>query len=127
MDIDVVVVILFNVPPTAKVIWRQLKNLSNRPVKAGIKPVTPGLQCKWLIHYTTAAPILMKSLQNLDLQPYWIREHAIYPRLLCICNKYQHAQHRCVYGLLKRDVMRGMIWPLKFQTFSLFLVSQKHK
>ena len=30
---------------------------SDRLVKPGIKPVTPGLQGKWLIHYTTAVPI----------------------------------------------------------------------
>ena len=30
---------------------------SDRLVKPGIKPATPGLQGKWLIHYTTAVPI----------------------------------------------------------------------
>ena len=30
---------------------------SDRLVKLGIKPATPGLQGNWLIHYTTAAPI----------------------------------------------------------------------
>ena len=30
---------------------------SDRLVKPGIEPATPGLQGKWLIHYTTAAPI----------------------------------------------------------------------
>ena len=33
-----------------------LKVSSDRLVKPGIEPVTPGLQGKWLIHYTTAAP-----------------------------------------------------------------------
>ena len=35
----------------------QLKVSSDRPEKPGIEPATPGLQGKWLIHYTTAAPI----------------------------------------------------------------------
>ena len=30
---------------------------SDRLVKLGIEPATPGLQGKWLLHYTTAAPI----------------------------------------------------------------------
>ena len=30
---------------------------SDRLVKPGIEPETPGLEGKWLIHYTTAAPI----------------------------------------------------------------------
>ena len=30
---------------------------SDRLVKPGIEPATPGLEGKWLIHYTTAAPI----------------------------------------------------------------------
>ena len=30
--------------------------VSDRLVKPGIEPVTPGLQGKWVIHYTTAAP-----------------------------------------------------------------------
>ena len=30
---------------------------SDSLVKPGIEPATPGLQGKWLIHYTTAAPI----------------------------------------------------------------------
>ena len=29
---------------------------SDRLVKPGIEPVTPGLQGKWFIHYTTVAP-----------------------------------------------------------------------
>ena len=33
-----------------------LKVSSNRPVKPGIEPATPGLQGKRFIHYTTAAP-----------------------------------------------------------------------
>ena len=50
---------VFNVPPTAKVIMEtgpQLKVSSYRLVEPGIEPATPGLQGKWLIHYTTAAP-----------------------------------------------------------------------
>ena len=34
-----------------------LKVSSDRQVKLEIEPATPGLQGKWLIHYTTAAPI----------------------------------------------------------------------
>ena len=32
-----------------------LENSSDRPVKPGIEPGTPGLQGKWLIYYTTKA------------------------------------------------------------------------
>ena len=32
----------------------------DRLVKPGVEPATPGLQGKWFIHYTTAAP------KNLD-------------------------------------------------------------
>ena len=35
----------------------QLKVSSDRLVKPGIEPATPGLQGKRFIHYTTAAPI----------------------------------------------------------------------
>ena len=34
----------------------RLKVSSDRLEKLGIEPATPGLQGKWLIHYTTAAP-----------------------------------------------------------------------
>ena len=34
----------------------RLKVSSDRMVKPGIEPATPGLQGKWFIHYTTAAP-----------------------------------------------------------------------
>ena len=56
----VVVVFVFNVPSTAKVIWRLghgLEVSSDRLVKPGIELATPGLQGKRFIHYTTAAPI----------------------------------------------------------------------
>ena len=56
MNLAVHVVFLFNVPPTAKVIWRRLKVSSDRLLKPGIEPATPGLQGKRFIHYTTAAP-----------------------------------------------------------------------
>ena len=42
--------------------------LSDRLLKPGVEPATPGLQGEWFIHYTTAAPVLM------DLRPYYI-EH----------------------------------------------------
>ena len=35
----------------------RLKVSSDRLEKPGIELATPGLQGKWLIHYTTAAPI----------------------------------------------------------------------
>ena len=34
----------------------RLKVPSDRLVKPGIEPATPGLQGKWFNHYTTAAP-----------------------------------------------------------------------
>ena len=34
----------------------RLKVSSDRLVKPGMEPATPGLQDKWFIHYTTAAP-----------------------------------------------------------------------
>ena len=34
-----------------------LKVSSDRLVKPGIEPATPGLQGKWFIHHTTATPI----------------------------------------------------------------------
>ena len=34
----------------------RLKVFSDRLVKPGIEPATPGLQGKWFVHYTTAAP-----------------------------------------------------------------------
>ena len=56
----VVVVFVFNVSPTAKVIWRQGHGLESHPTDwwswGWIEPETPGLQGKWLIHYATAAP-----------------------------------------------------------------------
>ena len=36
---------------------QQLKVSSDRLVKPGIEPATPGLQGKRFMHYTTAAPI----------------------------------------------------------------------
>ena len=52
------IVFVFNVPQTANVIWRRGHGLvlSDRLVKLGIEPATPGLQGKRFIHYTTAAP-----------------------------------------------------------------------
>ena len=61
---------MFNVPPTAKVIWRRghgLKVSPDRLVKPGIEPATPGVQGKRFIHYTTAAPsftVLFMATQN---------------------------------------------------------------
>ena len=54
---SVVVELMFNIPPTAKVILRWGHGLvsSDRLVKLGIKPATPGLQGKRFIHYIMAA------------------------------------------------------------------------
>ena len=55
----VVVVFVFNVPSTAKVIWRQghcLKSHPTRLVKTGNEPAAPGLQGKQFTHNTMAAP-----------------------------------------------------------------------
>ena len=58
-DIAHLCVFVFNIPPTAKVIFRLdhsfMSHLTNSG-EPGIKLVTPGLQVKWLIHYTTTAP-----------------------------------------------------------------------
>ena len=64
-----VVVFVFNVPPTAKVIWRWGHGLvsSDRLVKPGIEPATPGLQGKQFIHYTTAAPRAIDGKDEPDL------------------------------------------------------------
>ena len=53
----VVVVFMFNTPPTTKVIWRRGHDLvsSDRLVKLGIKPATPGFQGEQFIHYTMVA------------------------------------------------------------------------
>ena len=56
---QLVVVFVFKVPPTAKVIWRLGHGLKSHPTdlwRPGIEPATPGLQGKLFIHYTTAAP-----------------------------------------------------------------------
>ena len=66
----IVVVFVFNVPPTAKVIWRQghgLKVSSNRLVEPGIEPATPGLQGKRFIHYTTAAPMFWLRNKKINI------------------------------------------------------------
>ena len=39
---------------------QRLKVSSDRLVKPGIEPATPGLQGKWFIYYTTAAPNVCK-------------------------------------------------------------------
>ena len=38
-------------------------------MKPGIEPATPGLQGKWFIHYTTAAPVQPSSVGIHDLPP----------------------------------------------------------
>ena len=40
----------------------QLKVSSERLANSGIEPATPGLQGKWHIHYTTAAPKKTKDV-----------------------------------------------------------------
>ena len=58
---------MFNIPPTAKV-------SSNRLVKPGIEPATPGLQGDWFIHFITAAPAVVEGRLddglNIDLHTY---------------------------------------------------------
>ena len=49
-----------------------LKASSDRLVKPGIEPATPGLQGKRFIHFTTAAPVL-KGKQILHSLPVWIK------------------------------------------------------
>ena len=48
---------VFNLPPTAKVIWRldHSLNLIRQTVEARDQTAYPGLQRKWFIHYDTAA------------------------------------------------------------------------
>ena len=43
----------------------QLKDSSDRLVKPGIEPGTSGLQGKWFIHYTTAAPSYNEKLWDI--------------------------------------------------------------
>ena len=51
----------------------RLKPFSDRLVKPGIKPVTPDLQGKWCIRYTTVAPFCsispVSSIFTLSCQP----------------------------------------------------------
>ena len=37
---------------------------SDRLVEPGMEPVTPGLQGKWFIHYTTEAPLVRPCLSG---------------------------------------------------------------
>ena len=62
-----VCLIVFNVPPTAKVIWRLGHGSSDRLEKPGIKPVITGLQGKGFIHYIMAASITHVKSEGLDL------------------------------------------------------------
>ena len=41
----------------------RLKVSSDRLVKPGIESATPGLQGKWFIHYTTAAPLFFCAIK----------------------------------------------------------------
>ena len=62
------VVFVFTVPPIAEVIWGWghgfKKVSSDRLVKPGIGPGTPGLHGKRLIYYTTAASPLIRQCKN---------------------------------------------------------------
>ena len=42
----------------------RLKVSSDRLVKPGIEPATPGLQGKRFIHYTTVAPALLHEVEG---------------------------------------------------------------
>ena len=61
-----------------------LKVSSDRLVKPGIEPATPGLQGKWFIHYTTAAPFI--SLLYLDL--YVLGDDALVSKAYFMQTKY---------------------------------------
>ena len=50
----------------------RLKVSSDRLVKPGIEPATPGLQDKRFIHYTTAAPTSMRIQREFDKDKYAI-------------------------------------------------------
>ena len=39
---------------------------SDRLVQPGIEPATPGLQGKWSVHYTTAAPIYQDQTDRIE-------------------------------------------------------------
>ena len=62
------VVFVFTVPPIAEVIWEWghsfEKVSSDRLVKPGIGPGTPGLHSRRLIHYTTAASPLIRQCKK---------------------------------------------------------------
>ena len=56
----------------------RLKVSSDRLVKPGIEPATPGLQGKLFIHYTTAAPILgYRNLLKWDRLEIYVKEPKI--------------------------------------------------
>ena len=61
------VIFVFNVAPTATVIWRLGHGLKS--VKLGVEPATPGLQGKWFIHYTMAAPGFNVYVFELNIPP----------------------------------------------------------
>ena len=48
----------------------QLKVSSDRLLKPGIEPATPGLQGKQFIHYTTAAPVCVELVKLLPVHRY---------------------------------------------------------
>ena len=57
---------VFNVPPTAMVIWGQGHGLvlSDGLEKPVIEPATPGLHGKWFILYTIAVPTKLAQENN---------------------------------------------------------------
>ena len=64
----------------------RLKVSSDRLVKPGIEPATPGLQGKWFIHYTTGAPIigLSKRFKILTV-PLPLSKFNIGSRIIFVC------------------------------------------
>ena len=57
------------VPPTSKVIWRQLLSLIRQTGEAGIKLAVPRLQSLWFIYYTTAA--VFHAVKYISLNSYF--------------------------------------------------------
>ena len=67
----------------------RLKVSSDRLVKQGIEPVTPGLQGKRFIHYTTAAPITAEWIEYLYLHGF-LYLHFLYKLNLLVCRYLFH-------------------------------------
>ena len=63
---------VFNVPPTGHIETGPRLNVSSdRLVKPGIEPATPGLQGKWFIHYTRL-PLLFTLIKLIVLDQLYL-------------------------------------------------------